>query len=309
MTARKIIPRGISFSEHFFSKKRFENSLLIGVPFAGFVACFPWFLIHQISWIELTAFIAFYIFGGLGICFGFHRYFSHRSFQAPVWLQYLMGIAGSTACQGSLIRWVSDHHRHHSNTDNPCDTHSPYFDGAGRPISGIKGFVYSHFGWMFDSSNTDINIYGRKLGENPVFVFFNKTHWLWPLLSLALPSFYGYLLGGGNHAVSCLLFAGCFRIAVFQHLTWSINSVCHLWGYQNYETGDFSKNNKALALLMFGESWHNNHHMSPNSAIHGHMPGELDIAGEVILFLERKGVIDQVVDARTKLKSQVAKRR
>jgi stearoyl-CoA desaturase (delta-9 desaturase) len=289
------LPVGVTLTNTLFTKKRLENLILIGVPLLGSVLCLWWFASHPLGILEFSAFIIGYAVIGFGIGIGFHRYFSHKGFKAPLWMQFFLGAAGTMACQGSVMRWVADHRRHHAHSDTKGDTHSPYISAHGEKIKSWRGLLHAHIGWMFDDSHTDYSIYGKNLLNDPVVRFFHKTHWFWVGASLFLPFLYGYVLGGMEHAIGCLLFGGCLRITLFQNAVWAVNSFGHRWGYQNYATGEESKNNKILALLTFGDGWHNNHHQFPRSAMHGLMPKEYDLNGKIITFLEKKRVIKNVI--------------
>jgi stearoyl-CoA desaturase (delta-9 desaturase) len=276
-------------------KKRIENTILIGVPLAGSIAAPFWIYENSISWIEITAFLWGYAIIGLGIGLGFHRYFSHKSYKPKRWIAWLLGAAGSMAFQGSVLRWIADHRRHHAHTDDCGDVHSPYVDEHCEDTSTWTGLFHAHIGWMFDSSVTDYKVFAKDLLRDPLVMFFHKTHWLWPALSLVLPWAYGYALGGVQHAWGCLLIGGCLRTTVFHNVVWAVNSIGHTWGYETYTQGNNSKNNQVLALLTFGDGWHNNHHQFPRSAFHGLTDKELDINGLIITGLEKAGLVSDVV--------------
>ncbi len=276
-------------------RKRTDNAFLIGVPVIGSLACPFWFWGHAFTWIEMSAFVIGYIVIGLGVGIGLHRYFTHRSFVPKPWLAWCLGAAGSMACQGSLTRWVVDHRRHHARTDVCGDVHSPLVDSGCAEIRGVRGFLNAHLLWMFDDAVTDTKIFGKDLLVDPLFVFFERTHWLWPALSLLVPWLWGYTFGGITHAIGCLLFGGCFRITLFQNFVWAVNSVGHTRGYQTYDLADGSRNNAILAWATFGDGWHNNHHRFPRSAFHGLTDREADLNGSIIRLLERFGAIRDVV--------------
>lgn len=171
-------------------RKRAENTLLIGVPLVGSVLAIIRVARGEATWIDLSAFVLFYTFVGIGVALGLHRYFSHRSFAAHPALAATLAAAGSMAFQGSIARWVGDHRRHHAHADEEGDVHSPTVDPWGEHREGWKGFWHAHVGWMFDGTATDAAIYGRGLMDDSIVAFFTRTHVLWLVLSLLLPALY-----------------------------------------------------------------------------------------------------------------------
>ena len=277
-------------------KKKIANAFLIGVPFAGSVGCLFWFRSHPIRTVEVVTFILGYFIIGMGTGIGFHRYFSHKSFQTHAWFAYLLGAAGSMSFQSSLLTWVTDHRRHHSQTDHCGDAHSPIVDGHCHNTDSLRGLLHSHIGWMFDDTVTDRNIYGRDLLRDPIVRFYDRTHYIWPVLSLALPWLIGYAFGGLPAASGCV-FAACLRTTLFQHSVWAVNSFGHTFGYQNYDMGNNSKNNVFLAAVTFGDGYHNNHHRYPRSAFHGLRKYELDFNGIIITWLGKLGLARKIIFA------------
>lgn len=289
-------PRGVIFGSPAL-KKRIDNTFLIGIPFAGSVACLFWFRSHPVHWVEVVTFIVGYFVIGMGTGVGFHRYFSHKSFQTYRWVAYLLGAAGSMSFQSSILTWVCDHRRHHAQPDRCGDAHSPVVDGRCFNFELLKGLFHAHIGWMFDDTVTDRNIYGRDLVRDPMMRFFSRTHYLWPALSLAIPAAVGYWMGGSVDAWGCV-FAACLRTMLFQHSVWSVNSFGHTFGYQNYKLGvDRSMNNHFLAAITFGDGFHNNHHRYPRSAFHGLLKNELDLNGLIITGLGKVGLAWKIIFA------------
>lgn len=275
--------------------KRIENAFLIGIPLLGSVAAVWHIVTHGMTWIDVSSFLIFYIFVGLGVALGLHRYFSHRSFEAHPVIVFLLGAGGTMAFQGSIARWVADHRRHHAHTDVAGDVHSPYVDPWGLDRQGIGGFLYAHIGWMFDNTATNFAIYGRGLEDDKTVAFFTRTHFLWLILSLALPFFYGFILGGWEAAISSMLIGGFLRTTLLHNVVWAVNSVGHMFGGQNFFGHDRSTNNLPLAILTFGDGWHNNHHKYPRSYRHGLKRNEIDVNGMIIDLLERRGLAWNVV--------------
>jgi stearoyl-CoA desaturase (delta-9 desaturase) len=277
-------------------RKKIANTFLIGVPFAGSVGCLFWFHSHAIHAVEVVTFILGYFIIGMGTGIGFHRYFSHKSFQTDAWFAYVLGAAGSMSFQSSLLTWVTDHRRHHSITDHCGDAHSPIVDGHCGTPGSLRGLFHSHIGWMFDDTVTDRNIYGRDLLRDPIVRFYDRTHYLWPALSLALPWLIGYAFGGSVDAWGCV-FAACLRTMLFQHSVWAVNSFGHTFGYETYNMGNHSKNNVFLAAVTFGDGYHNNHHRYPRSAFHGLRKYELDFNGIIITWLGKLGLARKIIFA------------
>jgi stearoyl-CoA desaturase (delta-9 desaturase) len=275
--------------------KRIENTLLVGIPFLGSIVAIHQITRNGVTGIDLCSFLLFYLLTGLGVALGLHRYFSHKSFETTAAIAFLLGAFGSMSFQGSIFRWVIDHRRHHAHTDEFGDVHSPHVDPWGDVKNGISGLLYAHVGWLFDSTTTDAQIYGAGLQQDKLVMFFTRTHWLWPAASLALPWGFGYLLGGPEAALSSMLIGGCLRTTVLHNVIWSVNSIGHRFGSEDFRHGNGSKNNLTIALLTFGDGWHNNHHCFPRSAFHGMTEREIDINGWLIAQMEKMGMAWDVI--------------
>ena len=258
------------------------------VPFIGFVAAIAALWGRGLSVVDASIALFFYAFTGLGVTVGFHRLFTHRSFEAARPLKIVLAIAGSMALQGSLIDWVAAHRRHHAFSDKEGDPHSPHLD-EGEGVAGVvRGLWHAHVGWLVSPERTDIERWAPDLLKDRDLV---KVHGQIPLLTVAtflLPGLIGLAITrsvwGG---VTAFLWGSLARIFFLHHVTWSINSVCHFYGKRPFVSSDFSTNNWVLSILSFGESWHNNHHAFPSSAIHGIGRGQIDLSGRVIRTFER----------------------
>jgi stearoyl-CoA desaturase (Delta-9 desaturase) len=288
-------PRGIIVGRPAL-RKRIANVFLIGFPIAGSIASVFWFRSHPVHIVVVVTFILGYFIIGMGTGIGFHRYFSHKSFETAPWFAYLLGAAGSMSFQSSLLTWVSDHRRHHAHTDNCGDNHSPFIDGHCDHESSLKGLFHAHVGWMFDDTVTDTRIYARDLARDPVIQFYHRTHFVWPFVSMAAPWLIGFAVGGFVDAWGCF-FAACLRTFLFQNSVWAVNSLGHTFGYENYSMRNNSKNNVILAALTFGDGYHNNHHRFPRSAFHGLRKWELDFNGIIILSLSKVGLARKIIFA------------
>ena len=216
--------------------------------------------------LDLAIFGGMYLICGLGITVGFHRYFTHKSFDCPRWVKYMLGISGSMACQGDLYWWCAIHRQHHQHSDEEHDPHSPHVGDGGR----IKRFMYSHFGWLFRIEQPDQARYIPDLRADKDLKLISDLFPFWVLLSFIIPAVLGGVISGTWFgAFTGFLWGGLVRIFFEHHVTWSVNSICHIWGSQPYESHDHSRNNPIVGVLALGEGWHNNHHAFPTSARHG----------------------------------------
>ncbi|WP_034276437.1 acyl-CoA desaturase [Haloechinothrix halophila] len=268
-----------------------QVSVYIGVvaPLLALLAAIPFAWGWGLSWLDVGLFVAFYGFAAAGITVGFHRYFTHGSFKAKRWLRITLAIAGSTALQGPLLVWVADHRRHHAFSDKEGDPHSPWLFGT-SPVAIAKGFWHAHMGWLFDRDTTNIERFAPDLAKDPDMRAVDRHFWLWTLLSLVLPGVLGGLLSWSLWgAVTAFFWAGLVRVCVLHHVTWAINSVCHMIGERPFSSRDRSANFWPLAILSLGESWHNLHHADPTSARHGVKRGQIDISARMIWFFEKFG--------------------
>jgi stearoyl-CoA desaturase (delta-9 desaturase) len=249
---------------------------------------------EPVPWLNLILLTAFYFVIAHGVTIGYHRLFTHRSFEARRPLKVVLAVLGSMSFQGSLIGWVADHRRHHRYTDRPGDPHSPVSLG-GEPTSGWRGFVHAHVSWVFSNPNTPRDEFAPDLIADPDLVLIDRLFVPLCIATLALPFGIGYALTGTlGGALGALVFAGILRIGVGHNLTWAINSVCHRFGSRPFRTRDQSTNFAPLALLTGGEAWHNAHHAFPTLARHGVDRGQLDTSAWLIRWFERFGWVTQV---------------
>ena len=204
---------------------------------------------------------------------------------------------GSAAIEGPVISWVADHRKHHAYSDEEGDPHSPHVGHGGGIKGTLRGLFHAHLGWLFiHTQRGSKERYAPDLLSDPVIRFVDRTFFLWAAVGLAVPFGLGYAIGGTlTAALTGLLWGGAVRMLVVHHLTYSINSLCHVFGRRSYETGDESRNLAWLAPFTFGEAWHNNHHAFPTSAEHGLERRQFDPSGLVIRALERMGLVWNVV--------------
>ncbi|MEU0534614.1 acyl-CoA desaturase [Amycolatopsis tolypomycina] len=259
------------------------------VPFVALLVAVPLVWGWGMTWIDLILAAAFYVFATLGVTVGFHRYFTHGAFKASRPLRVVLAIAGSMAVQGSVIFWVASHRRHHAFADREGDPHSPWLFGT-SPSALLRGFWHAHMGWMFGREVTNADRFAPDLVADADVRWVNRYFWLWITLSLALPAVLGGLLSWSWWGVVTAFFwAGLVRIAFLHHVTWSVNSVCHLIGERPFASRDKAANFWPLALLSMGESWHNSHHADPTCARHGVLRGQVDVSARVIWAFEKLG--------------------
>jgi stearoyl-CoA desaturase (delta-9 desaturase) len=254
---------------------------------------------HGLEWRDLVIALVAYAITGHGITVGFHRYFTHGSFKAGRWTRIGLAVMGSVAIEGPVTRWVADHRRHHTYSDKDGDPHSPWRYGPGtRNLA--KGLWHAHMGWLFDIEQTDQRRFAPDLLADEDIVRVNKLYWLWVLLSTTLPFAAGavwaavvgdtWWVGG----LTAFFWGTLVRIALLHHVTWAINSICHVFGERPFRTRDRSTNVWWLAIPSMGESWHNLHHADPTAARHGVDRFQLDTSARMIRIMEQLGMAHDV---------------
>jgi stearoyl-CoA desaturase (delta-9 desaturase) len=265
-------------------------------------------------WVDLALFAGMYVVCAFGTTIGFHRYFTHRGFEARSGVKAMLAVLGCMTMQGPVTQWVTDHRKHHALSDQPGDPHSPHV-GHGDGFAGAaRGFLHAHVGWMFTNLGMEQGrVYGRDLYEDWLVRVIDRLYLLWVALTLGIPFAIGYAAGGSWQAgLEGLVWGGLIRIAVYQHATFSVNSICHMFGRQDFRSRDEARNNWLIALLVFGEGWHNNHHAFPASARHGLERRQLDISWWVIRGLEQLSLVwnvkvpDEAQLGRRRLQSESA---
>lgn len=255
---------------------RWNTAIFISLFHLGAVGALFFFNWKSIALAIILAWTA----GSIGIGIGYHRLLTHRGFQVPKWLEYILTFCGTLALQGGAINWVVTHRIHHAYTDRPEDPHSPR-----------DGKWWAHIGWIMrgtaqQHSDKVMRRYAPDLMKDPVHVWLNRLYFV-PLIVLGL----GLILVGGLPA---LMWGVFFRVTFGLHATWLVNSVTHMWGSRRFETNDDSTNNWWVALLTFGEGWHNNHHAFPRAARHGLKWYELDVNWLGIRILAFFGLIKSI---------------
>jgi len=233
--------------------------------------------LFMFSWKALfVSLFLWWVSGSLGIGMGYHRLLTHRGYKTPKWVEYFLTTCATLALEGGPIFWVATHRIHHQLTDKPGDPHSPR-----------DGKWWSHMGWIvmgkaMHQSTTELAPYVPDLRKDKVHVWLSKYHWI-PVVALGLT----ILAFGG---IQMLMWTMFLRTVVGLHATWLVNSATHIWGSQRFQTGDDSTNNFLIAVLTFGEGWHNNHHAHPTAARHGLRWWEVDMNWYGIQVLRKLGL-------------------
>ncbi|MBI1182187.1 MAG: acyl-CoA desaturase [Alphaproteobacteria bacterium] len=227
-----------------------------------------------VSWTDLLLFAALYGARMFGVTGGYHRYFSHRTYRTSRVFAFLLGFLAQSSAQRGVLWWAGTHRHHHRHSDGPQDVHSPV----------RRSFLYSHLGWIF-SERYDLT----DLTLVPDLAKYPELRWLdrHPYLPALLTGFAVWLLAGWSGLVVGFMWS---TVACW-HATFAINSLAHVHGSQRYVTGDRSRNNWWLALLTFGEGWHNNHHHVQGSVRQGFRWYEVDISYYVLRALAALGIV------------------
>ena len=278
------------------------------LPLLAMIAAVPFAWGWGLGWTDVAIFAVFYVISGLGITVGFHRYFTHGSFKAKRPLRVALAVAGMLAMQGPVITWVADHRRHHAFSDKEGDPHSPWLFGTG--VGALtKGFLHAHTLWLLDRDKTNEKRFTPDLLADRDIVRVDKLFIVWSVTTLLLPAALGGLLTmSWWGAFTAFFWAGLVRVGLLHHVTWSINSICHMIGDQPFASRDHSRNVWPLAILSFGESWHNLHHADPTCARHGVQRGQIDISARVIWAFEKLGWASAVRWPTTKRLEKLATR-
>jgi stearoyl-CoA desaturase (Delta-9 desaturase) len=279
------------------TRDRLITGVVTAVPFLALILV-GWQLWEEaLSWSDLIVFGICYVVTGLGVTVGFHRHLTHRAFKAKRWVRGTLAIAGSAAIEGPVISWVADHRKHHAFADIEGDPHSPHVDHGHGWRGALRGLLHAHVGWLFIHTHRgNKQRYAPDLLKDPLIDWVDRTFILWALVGLLVPFGLGWLIGGTvETALTGLLWGGAVRMLVVHHVTYSINSLCHFFGRQSFNTGDESRNLLWLSPFTFGESWHNNHHAFPTSYRHGLRYWQLDVSAGVIWLMEKAGLVWDVV--------------
>ena len=261
---------------------------LIGVHVGAVAAFVPMFF----SWTGVAVCLALHwLTCSIGICLGYHRYLAHKSMKLKAPAEFVAMACGCLSGEGSPLTWAATHRLHHQKSDQDGDPHSPI----------VANGWWSHILWLFPKRTTEssrilFRRYVPELVDRPMLQFFEKTFalWLWGSGVVLLAA--GWALGGWTMGISLVVWGMCVRMVAAYHSTWFVNSATHLWGYRNYDTRDHSRNLWWVAILAYGEGWHNNHHAHPAVAPAGHKWWEFDITWWSIKALRAVGLAYDVKD-------------
>ncbi len=276
------------------ARKRPENISYWSIGWLGMVHVVVLFAaIQTFTWQGLAVMVFLHwITGSLGICLGYHRLLTHTGMKTYNWVRYTFATIGTLAGEGSALDWVADHRKHHAHSDQDGDPHSPH-----------DGGFWSHMGWLaYHTHNGERKAYlqrwvpdlYKERGMQILDKLFLPLHILSGLALFGI----GFAVGGQHMAWSFLVWGLFVRLVGVLHATWMVNSASHMFGYKNYETTDDSRNNWIVAIVAYGEGWHNNHHAYPRMAKHGHKWWEFDITWQAIKLLRAVGLVWDVVDYR-----------
>lgn len=275
----------------------------------GLLALVPWLF----SWTGVIAvLVGVHVFGGFGINLCYHRLLAHRSLRVPAWLEHTFAVLAMCCLEDTPARWVATHRFHHQTSDEQDDPHSP-----------LVSFLWSHLGWLLvvNSGTHDVGAYerhARDVLKDRFYMFLAKRPLLGVYLYMAHAAVLfaaacgiGWAIEGTADAalrfgLSFLVWGVIVRTLLVWHITWSVNSLTHLFGYRSYATGENSRNNWFVALMTLGEGWHNNHHVDPTSASVQHRWWEFDITYYTIWWLKRLGLAKDVVPANRKRRAAYA---
>jgi stearoyl-CoA desaturase (delta-9 desaturase) len=295
-TARASRVHGMGLGGTLGALRTVSNVIQQAIIHAGTVWALALAVRYGVTWVDMSAFVLFYVFTGFGASLGLHRLFSHQSFEPPRWLYCALAVLGSMCMQGSPARWATEHVRHHRYADRAGDPHSPLVDPLGRPLGRWRGLYHAHWGQMFNGVTTDKAVFGKLTWGDPILRFVSNTHYVWIGLSLTLAWLYGLWLGGTQQAAfTAMLWGGLVRACLMMHGVLSAASPAHRYGGQQFRVNDESRNNWLVVILTFGDGWHNNHRRFPRSARRGLLPGQLDVAGQIIELMEKVGLVRNVV--------------
>jgi stearoyl-CoA desaturase (delta-9 desaturase) len=266
------------------------NLLAVVLPLGAFIVGIVMLWGSGVSGIHLAILLVGYVLTVLGITLGFHRLFTHRSFETPRIVKAALAVLGSMAVQGPLLKWVGTHRRHHQVSDGDGDPHSPH--GHGDGLLGILiGLWHAHLGWLFRGDAAGLERYVGDLRRDRIATVISKLFPLWVVVGLFLPALAGGLLTmSWKGALLGFLWGGLARVFLVHHVTWSINSICHVWGRRPFRTGDHSRNNLVFGIIGLGEGWHNNHHAFPTSARHGFRWWQIDFSYYLIKLMSWMGL-------------------
>jgi stearoyl-CoA desaturase (delta-9 desaturase) len=291
-------PRGDGPEPLLSGEKSTSQTLLVKVfaivPLLALIAAVPFAWGWGLGWVDVGLALSFYTLTCLGVTVGFHRYFTHGAFRAKRGLRVALAVVGSMAMQGPVVGWVADHRRHHAYADREGDPHSPWLFGT-TPAALVKGFWHAHMGWMLGREQTNARRFAPDLLADADIRRVDRLFPVLTVVTLLAPAVLGGLITWSWWgAVTAFFWASLVRVALLHHVTWSVNSICHMIGDRPFEARDKSANFWPLAIASMGESWHNSHHADPTCARHGVRRGQIDISARLIWIFEKLGWVSRV---------------
>lgn len=240
--------------------------------------------------------VLFFVLGSIGLGIGFHRHFTHHAFKTSAAGKAVLGVLGTWSLQGPIVSWVADHRRHHRFADQQYDPHSPWADDNGLIDNRFAGWFHAHMGWKFKVAVSDENRYVPDLLKDPVVMFISRHYWVVAIAGLLAPGVPGFLYGGWDECLSCLLWAGCIRAILLHQFEGIANSITHLFGTKVDGSQDESRNNLWLSVVLMGEGLHSYHHQNATLAMNE--PARFDAFGHVLVFFERFGMVWELRKAK-----------
>jgi stearoyl-CoA desaturase (Delta-9 desaturase) len=268
--------------------------IFVVAPFVALVAAVPLAWGWGLSTLDISMAVIGYVIAIAGVTVGFHRHLTHGSFKARRPLRIALAVAGSLAVEGAPTKWVADHRRHHAFADREGDPHSPWRYGTGV-LALTKGLLYAHCGWLLNREVTNKARFAPDLVADRAIRVVDRLFIPLIVASLLVPAVVGGLVTGSwTGALTGFFWAGLVRMALLHHVTWSVNSICHVVGERPFASKDRATNFWPLAILSFGESWHNSHHADPTIARHGVLPRQIDPAARLIWLFEKAGWVRDV---------------
>ncbi|MEO0969591.1 MAG: acyl-CoA desaturase [Cyanobacteria bacterium J06639_18] len=270
-------------------RQRFALITLL-IPLVGTIIAIGLLGYLEVGKVEIGLLASMYGLTSVGITVGFHRHFSHSAFRTNTAVRVILAILGSMAAEDFIINWVSNHRRHHQYSDQPEDPHSPHIY-RGQNFAQLRGLWYAHIGWMLNSELTNSAMFAKDLLKDRVIFKINQLYPVWVVMGLAIPTFLGGVFHGSwIGALQGFLWGGLVRIFLLHQLSFTTNSINHLYGSRPFNTDDESTNNIWLVIPTLGEGWHNNHQAFPNSAKFGFEWWQVDPGYWIIRLMELVGL-------------------
>ncbi|MEM6560066.1 MAG: fatty acid desaturase [Planctomycetota bacterium] len=283
------------------------NLMAVVLPFAGIVTAAILLWGWGFTWTHAGILAGMYLVTAVGITVGYHRLFTHKSFETGPIMTTIMAVLGAMALEGPVLKWVATHRLHHQHSDDHADPHSPHHHGEGI-VGMLMGLYHAHMGWLLRGDPKKLYRYVPDLSRDRLIRVLSDYWFLWFIIGLLIPTVIGGLLTmTWTGAFLGFLWGGVVRVFLVHHVTWSINSVCHMWGTRPFDSHDESRNNVVFGILGLGEGWHNNHHAFPTSARHGLRWWEFDASYILIRVMEKLGLAWNVrVPSAARLKAKAA---